>query len=433
MIGNDWFNLVALDMDKNIVELAFKTMGKIVTKDCPLVEMNNNAPHVNAGTWDPAKMDLTTLDVREPVKDYSFDGVLWKIEGYNPPIPLRQDAKQRIADILKSENHPADDPQVRVRRAFRNPANENASNTANARCQYWVHMVIQVDSNDWTRDIILDLGSTMGWSWEENIRNTPKVIDMYHSEQGNDAWHTEPLQTVSSPALKRSRDVACIPWDCLIFEVMFLRELTVLNIAELQVHFEQWANRDSTIHKAIDEDSVWSKDALAAKSKPSDWLGDLSMSMMARKGGFGTANWRPVGNKVYGFIAKRIGVMPFCWDPNNEEYGRQNMGKKEEFAGNFLEFSYLYAWREGNFTWIQSLVCWASFFTSTKDWKDKLLSTGFDDTHSDRQTRKRKPDHEDRLADDSILAKATKVLSENWNEEKTTAMATLLTKLVVSY
>jgi hypothetical protein len=35
MIGNDWFNLAALDTDKNIVELAFKTMGKIVTKDCP--------------------------------------------------------------------------------------------------------------------------------------------------------------------------------------------------------------------------------------------------------------------------------------------------------------------------------------------------------------------------------------------------------------
>ena len=35
MIGNDLFHLAALDTDKNIVELAFKTMGKIVTKDCP--------------------------------------------------------------------------------------------------------------------------------------------------------------------------------------------------------------------------------------------------------------------------------------------------------------------------------------------------------------------------------------------------------------
>ena len=35
MIGNDLFHLAALDTDKNIVELAFQTMGKILTQDYP--------------------------------------------------------------------------------------------------------------------------------------------------------------------------------------------------------------------------------------------------------------------------------------------------------------------------------------------------------------------------------------------------------------
>ena len=142
------------------------------------------------------------------------------------------------------------------------------------------------------------------------------------------------------------------------------------------------------------------------------------MSMMAKKGGFGTAKWRPVGNAVYALLSKMLGVMPFCWDPNDDEFKDQNKEKKEEFAGNFLEFSYLHGWSNENFTWIQSLVSWAAFFTSTKDWNDKLLAARFKDTDSDRQTRKRKPDDGDRLVDDQILAKATKVLNEIWNEER---------------
>ena len=83
--------------------------------------MNSRADRAEEGTWNSETMDLTPLEVREPVKDKDYDGVLWKIEGYNDPIPLRLDSKQRCMQILKSEGYDDVDPKVCIRRAFRNP------------------------------------------------------------------------------------------------------------------------------------------------------------------------------------------------------------------------------------------------------------------------------------------------------------------------
>ncbi|MCH1556404.1 MAG: hypothetical protein L7T26_09260, partial [Pseudomonadales bacterium] len=102
---------------------------------------------------------------------------------------------------------------------------------------------------------------------------------------------------------------------------------------------------------------------------------------------------------------------PWRFDPKDDESKTKS---RDEYVGNFLEFTYLYAWNRGDFTWVQALIVWAAFFEGMTDWGNAEEFAAPSTSPDTSKPGKRKED--DRINDSVLSNRVRKKLDMKWSD-----------------
>ena len=116
--------------------------------------------------------------------------------------------------------------------------------------------------------------------------------------------------------------------------------------------------------------------------------------------------------------------MPWRFDPEDEESKTKS---RDEYVGNFLEFTYFFAWYRGDFTWVQTLIVWAAFFEGMTDWGNAEEFAAPSTCPDTSKPDKRKED--DRINDSVLSNKVRKKLDMKWSDWQASHMKDFLLHL----